>query len=127
MLIYARRAADLLKATPMDRPEDVETNPVTGRIYVILTNNNRRTADKTDKANPRANNVHGHIIEIIPPGGAGPAADHAATEAKWEVFLLAGKPGADGALYHRGDQREWLAVLPRQLHVRQQGAHLDRH
>jgi uncharacterized protein len=76
-----------------------------------MTNNNRRAADKTDKANPRANNVHGHIIEIVPPGGSGPAADHAATEAKWEMFLLAGKPGTDaGALYHGAtSENGWLS------------------
>jgi hypothetical protein len=110
VLIYARKAGDLLKATPMDRPEDVETNPVTGRTYVILTNNNRRAADKTDKANPRANNLHGHILEIIPPDGQGAAADHAATEATWEVFLLAGRPGADGGLYHSAtSENGWLS------------------
>jgi secreted PhoX family phosphatase len=111
VLIYARKAADLLKATPMDRPEDVEPNPVTGSIFVILTNNASRKPDQVDKANPRANNQHGHILEIVPPGGSGKDADHVASEATWRIFLLAGKPGVDaGASYHRAtSEHGWLS------------------
>jgi hypothetical protein len=111
VLIETRRAADLLGATPMDRPEDVETNPVNGRVYVNLTNNGRRTAQQLNPANPRAGNVHGHIVEIIPPGAGTGRVDHAATEARWEFFLLAGKPGQDaGARYHRATSADgWLS------------------
>ena len=111
VLIEVRRAADLLQATPMDRPEDVETNPVNGRVYVMLTNNNRRTAQQVNPANPRAANVHGHIVEVIPPGAGTDRVDHAATEARWEIFLMAGKPGQDsGARYHRATtDNGWLS------------------
>lgn len=111
VLIETRRAADLLGATPMDRPEDVETNPVNGRVYVMLTNNSRRTAQQVGPANPRANNVHGHIVEVIPPGAGTDRVDHTAVEARWEVFLLAGKPGVDaGARYHRATSNDgWLS------------------
>jgi uncharacterized protein len=102
VVIEARRAADLVGATPMDRPEDVETNSVNGRVYVMLTNNNRRTPEQVNPANPRARSLHGHIIEVIPPGAGTDRVDHAATEARWEIFLAAGKPGHDpGTQYHR--------------------------
>jgi len=111
VVIEARRAADLLGATPMDRPEDVETNPVNGRVYVMLTNNSARAADRLNAANPRPRNIHGHVVEIIPPGAGTPGVDHAAAEARWEMFLMAGKPGIDaGARYHRATSESgWLS------------------
>jgi uncharacterized protein len=111
VVIDCRRAADLLGATPMDRPEDVETNPVTGRVYAMLTNNNRRAANQASAANPRPGNTQGHVIEIIPPGAGTRAVDHAATTGRWEIFLLAGKPGIDaGTRYHRATSTEgWLS------------------
>jgi secreted PhoX family phosphatase len=110
VVIQARRAADLLGATPMDRPEDVEANPVNGRVYVMLTNNANRTADQVNPANPRAANAHGHVVELIPPG-APSRPDHAAETMRWGLFLRAGKPGIDaGAEYHRATSDQgWLS------------------
>jgi len=108
VLIYARVAADLLKATPMDRPEDVEANPVNGRVYVLLTNNTRRTEQQVNRANPLARNAHGHVIEITPKDG-----DHAALDGTWSIFLVGGKPGIDpGARYHRATtENGWLSCV----------------
>lgn len=92
VLIEARRAASLLGATPMDRPEDVEANPANNRVYVMLTNNSRRKPDQRDQANPRAANLWGHILELSPP-----ADDHSADMFGWDVLIRAGDP-ADGAV-----------------------------
>ena len=100
VVIEARRAGDLLGATPMDRPEDVEAHPLTGRVYVVLTYNESRKPDQVNPANPRANNRFGHIVEIVPPLVNGKP-DHAATECEWGFFLLGGNPAdpAHGARY----------------------------
>jgi secreted PhoX family phosphatase len=110
VVIEARRAADLLGATPMDRPEDVEPNPVNGRVYVMLTNNTRRKAEQVDAVNPRADNAHGQVVELIPPGGAGQDADHTADQFDWDFLLIAGDPKKEdsGAQYHP-DTEAWLS------------------
>ncbi len=94
VLIKARLAADKVGATKMDRPEDFETDPMSGKVYAVMTKNTKRTADQVDAANPRGKNPYGHILELTPPGGPGKHSDvdHAAANYKWDIFLMAGNP-----------------------------------
>ncbi len=116
VLIRTRLAADALGATPMDRPEDAETNPTTGKVYLMLTNNDLRTEETVDSANPRPNNIHGHIIEMIPPSVRGndqqEVIDHGSEKFKWNVFLMGGDPKDphSGAQYHQQvSDQGWLS------------------
>ncbi len=87
VLIWVRLAGDKIGATKMDRPEEVEVNPKNGRIYVMLTNNDKRQPEQVDAANPRAVNKFGHILELTPGDG-----DHTADRASWEVLVKCGDP-----------------------------------
>ncbi|MFN3729439.1 MAG: PhoX family protein [Fimbriimonadaceae bacterium] len=107
VVIDVRVAADLLGATKMDRPEDIEVNPVNEKVYLVCTNNVDRGRDgraPTDKANPRPQNRHGHIIEMIEENN-----DHASTRFKWDLFLVCGDP-KDEATYYAGYPKD--AVSP---------------
>jgi hypothetical protein len=117
VVIETRRAADLLGATRMDRPEDIETNPKTGRTLLTLTNNSQRgnaENQPVNKANPRKGNPYGHLIDIVPARGAAGKHDYAATTARWEIFMLCGNPAvsAHGAKYHLDQPKlgPWLAA-----------------
>ncbi len=91
ILIKTRLAADAVGATAMDRPEDVQPNPVNGKVYLTMTNNSARTSVVADpasaKANPRVPNLNGHIIELTELED-----DYAATSFSWNIFLLCGNP-----------------------------------
>lgn len=105
VLIHTRLAADKVGPTKMDRPEDVEPNLVNGRTYVVCTNNTSRVPSQIDEANPRANNKHGHIIEITPDRG-----DDTAAGFSWKIVLIAGDPG-DPATYFNGYDRSEVSPI----------------
>lgn len=88
--VFTRIAADRVGATKMDRPEDVEPHPRTGRLYVALTNNTDRGAAGApgpDEANPRRGNKHGHVLELVERGS-----DPAARTFAWRLMLVCGDP-----------------------------------
>jgi secreted PhoX family phosphatase len=94
VLIKTRLAADAVGATAMDRPEDVQPNPVNGKVYLTMTNNSARETVVRDrgsaKANPRTPNFNGHIIELTEQND-----DHAARAFTWQIFLLCGDAKVD--------------------------------
>ena len=90
VLVKTRQSADRVGATPMDRPEWGAVHPVTREVYMTLTNNSARGRDRQpgpDAANPRANNLFGHIIRWREDGD-----DVAAARFRWDIFALGGVP-----------------------------------
>jgi hypothetical protein len=90
VLIKTRLAADAVGATRMDRPEWIAVHKSTKEVYCTLTNNANRGTPRVpglSAANPRSNNVFGHIIRWREAGG-----DPAAMRFRWDVFVYAGDP-----------------------------------
>lgn len=111
VVLRCREAADLLGATPLDRPEDVAVHPHNGRVYLACTQGLQRGGETArrraapgggadpsetpeipgvDAANPRGPNPFGHILEFVENY------DAASERFRWEVFILAGDPAAGG-------------------------------
>ncbi|GGD26618.1 PhoX family protein [Nocardioides daphniae] len=118
VLIDTRLAADAVSPTRMDRPEDVEVNPVNGRVYAALTNNsNRGSRFPADEPNPvttsyvrssldaplkpASGNRNGYVLEIEPGRGG-----HTGTSFTWNLMLVCGDPQAP---------ETWFAGFPKQL------------
>ncbi|ETD72693.1 transcriptional initiation protein Tat [Pelistega indica] len=99
LLVHTREAADLVGATPMDRPEWIAVHPQTNEVYVTLTNNSDRGSDKerkgmggvkhpgVDDANPRVKNPYGQIVRWNEK-----ESDPSAMSFTWDVYFLAGNP-----------------------------------
>ncbi|MDQ0645202.1 PhoX family protein [Microbacterium murale] len=103
VLVYTRLAADAVGATKMDRPEDVEPNPLTGKVYVALTNNSRRS--ELDEANPVTGNRYGHVIELTETAG------QAGTTFGWSILLLCGDPATFEGAYFAGFPKELVSPI----------------
>jgi secreted PhoX family phosphatase len=87
VLVFTRLAADAVAPTRMDRPEDVQPNPATGRVYIACTNNTRRTAAEVA-------NKDGHVIELIEDGD-----DATATTFTWNLLLVCGDEATAGTYF----------------------------
>lgn len=100
VLVYARLAADQVNATKMDRCEDVEPSPKTGKVYVACTNNTDRGKvgkESATEPNPRNANRDGHIVEITEARN-----DAAAGTFTWSLLLVAGDPATNESTYFAG-------------------------
>lgn len=83
VLIYARRAARAVGATPLDRCEWITHDPQRNRMYVTCTNNSRRA--QTGPGSPRTQNIFGHVLSWAEAGG-----DAAALAFNWDIYSLGG-------------------------------------
>ncbi|MEQ3550822.1 PhoX family phosphatase [Pseudonocardia nematodicida] len=109
VFVFTRLAADQVGATKMDRPEDVEPNPRTGKVYIACTNNSDRgkagSKAGADEANPRNSNQHGHVIELAETRN-----DPTATTFGWNILLVCGDP-EDPSTYFGGFDKSQVSPI----------------
>ncbi|MGO2497313.1 MAG: PhoX family protein [Vibrio litoralis] len=90
VLIFTRQAATQVGATTMDRPEWVAVHPDNEQVFCTLTNNKYRgvrEGQEINPANPREDNIYGHIIRWQPKNGK-----HDSDQFFWDIYVLAGNP-----------------------------------
>ena len=131
ILIKTRMAADAVGATMMDRPEWTGARPrINGfdeiEVYCTLTNNNRRGSSATpssnaidgsttaasarpavDAANPRADNVYGHIIRWREVNKS-----VTSTTFTWDLFAQAGDTATTKAAKPTNDYKGNIVDAP---------------
>jgi uncharacterized protein len=73
VMVNCRKAAKILGATALDRPEDIEIDPITGHVFISLTNNKLKA------------NFHGHILKIAE------TQDYDSLTFEWEYFATGGE------------------------------------
>ncbi|CAM3883385.1 hypothetical protein VA7868_00343 [Vibrio aerogenes CECT 7868] len=101
VLIFARRAASVVGATTMDRPEWVAVHPGHQYVFCTLTNNKYRgvkDGQPVGGPNPRAKNQYGQILRWLPIDG-----DHTHDHFAWDLYLVAGNPELHSDLYGGSD------------------------
>ncbi|WP_227370588.1 PhoX family protein [Halomonas sp. M20] len=79
IILNTARAADLVGATPMDRPEWGNVDPASGDVYMTLTNNDKREIDQLSAPNPRPRNENGQIIRWRETGD---------NSFRWTIFVF---------------------------------------
>jgi secreted PhoX family phosphatase len=100
VLVHTRLAADAVGPTKMDRPEDVQPHPTSGKVYVACTNNTQRgTFGKpaVDEVNPKSVNRDGHVIEITEARN-----NATSTSFTWTILLVCGDPAVSESAYFAG-------------------------
>ena len=105
VLLDTRKAADLLGATPMDRPEDIAVNSKTGKVYFFMTGNRSRKQDQLNSAN-KVVRGSGHIIEV--------SENHHENKAKWNFLVICGQDLADNksSQFHESTSPSGRFVYP---------------
>ncbi len=74
VLMHCREAGEILGATPLDRPEDIEIHPKTGDVYLCLTKNTKKLR------------LYGKILKITYANN-----DHSSQSFKAQDFIVGGR------------------------------------
>ncbi|WP_017906306.1 PhoX family protein [Pseudomonas asplenii] len=119
VLIHARLAASVVKATRMDRPEWIVVSPIDGQVYCTLTNNAKRGEEgqPVGGPNPREKNVYGQILRWHAAGN-----DHGAHAFEWDLFVVAGNPGVHAGTPKAGSSN----ITPRNMFNSPDGLGFDK-
>ena len=96
VLADAHSASLALKATPMDRPEDIEINPKDGSVFIALTNNTGH------------GNFHGQIVRLVETDN-----NPTSETFDWSIFAVGGPQSGFSSpdnMVFDGDGNLWVVT-----------------